>query len=37
MSEQLMDLVKFGESPQALLKELVQASGFAPAPRLESI
>jgi uncharacterized protein (TIGR00730 family) len=37
MSEQLMNLVRFGESPEALLAELVQASGFAPAPRLESI
>jgi len=37
MSEQLMDLVKFGQSPQTLLEELVQASGFAPAPHLESI
>jgi uncharacterized protein (TIGR00730 family) len=36
-TEQLMSLVKFGELPQTLLADLVQASGFAPTPKLESI
>ncbi len=37
MSDALMDLVKFGNEPEALLEALVQSAGLAPAPRLEAI
>lgn len=37
MGEWQMDLIRIGTEPEALLRELVQAAGLAPAARLDSI
>ncbi len=37
LSDWQMALIRTGNEPEALLRELVQAAGFAPAPRLEGI
>ncbi len=37
MSEWLMELVKFGAAPDALLRDLVQAAGMSPPSHLKSI
>ncbi len=34
LSDWQMDLIRTGEHPQTLLRDLVQAAGFAPQPRL---
>lgn len=37
LSEWQLDLIRTGTEPEALLRELVQAAGFAPAARVEQI
>ena len=37
LSDWQLDLIRTGTDPQALLKELVQAAGFAPAARIAQI
>jgi uncharacterized protein (TIGR00730 family) len=37
LSDWQMDLIRTGEHPQTLLRDLVQAAGFSPQPRLAAI
>ena len=37
LSDWQMDLIRSGSDPESLLRELVQAAGFTPAPKLDTL